>query len=48
MICRCSYDPTEQNTDHRYEDVLGSVDDDNLMVALSCWNDALADAATKH
>jgi hypothetical protein len=26
----------------------GSVDDGNLMAALSCWNDAPADAATKH
>lgn len=48
VICQCNYDPTEQNTDHRLEDVWGSVDDENLMAALSCWNAALADAATKH
>ncbi|MGL5489176.1 hypothetical protein [Aeromonas veronii] len=45
VICRCNFDPTEQNTDHRYEDVMGSLNHDNLMVALSCWNRALADAA---
>ena len=45
VICRCNFDPTEQNTDHRYEDVMGSLDHDNLMVALSCWNRALADTA---
>lgn len=45
VICRCNFDPTEQNTDHRYEDVMGSLDDGNLMVALRCWNRALADVA---
>jgi len=46
VICRCSFDPTEQNTDHRFEDVMGSLDDGNLMMALSCWNNALAEEAT--
>lgn len=48
VTCQCSYDPTEQNTDYRFEDVWGSLDDDNLMVALSCWNDSMADMTTKH
>jgi hypothetical protein len=46
VICKCSFDPTEQNTDHRFEDVMGRLDDDNLMMALSCWNNAPAEEAT--
>ena len=48
VICRCRFDPTGQNTDHRFEDVMGSLGDSNLMVALSCWDCALAEEATTH
>lgn len=39
--CECGYDPTENKIGHRYEDVLGGCDKDNITIALSCWNDAL-------
>ncbi len=48
VVCQCSYDPTERNSIHRFEDVWGGVDDERLMAALSCWDSALADVAIKH
>ncbi|AKJ37109.1 hypothetical protein U876_23700 [Aeromonas hydrophila NJ-35] len=45
IICRCSFDPTGQNTDYRFEDVMGYLNEDNIMVALRCWNCALAEEA---
>lgn len=47
VVCKCSYDPTLLNTLHRYESVMGGVDDDNIHMALSCWNDAIADEVSQ-
>lgn len=45
VVCLCGYDPTAQDPGYRFEDVWGGVDDDNMMAALSCWNDAIADTS---
>lgn len=47
VTCKCSYDPTEQDSDFRFEHAQGLLDDNNLAIALSCWNDAIADIATR-
>lgn len=39
--CTCGYDPTEERTGMRYETVWGGTSDENVTVALSCWNDAI-------
>ena len=39
--CKCGYNPTTDSGD-RYESVMGGLDEGNLRVALSCWNDAIA------
>lgn len=38
----CDYDPTENNTDHRIESVMGGCDDDNCQDAvLYAWNEPI-------
>ncbi|MYM92638.1 hypothetical protein [Duganella vulcania] len=39
--CKCGHEP---DSGDRFEDVFGGVDDGNVQVALSCWNDAFASA----
>jgi len=41
--CECGYDPTAEKTGCRFEDVFGGVHEDNVRVALECWNDAIND-----
>ena len=41
--CKCGYDPTAEQTGARYEDVWGGVHENNVRVALECWNDAIND-----
>lgn len=41
--CDCGYDPTAENTLKRFEDVMGGTHNDNVLVALDCWNDAIDD-----
>lgn len=36
LQCLCGHAP---DSDYRFEDVWGSVHDENVMAALSCWND---------
>lgn len=38
--CRCG---NETPTGYRYEDVWGGCDDGNVIMAISCWNDAIRD-----
>lgn len=40
---KCGYDPTSEKWGHRFEDVWGGVNDGNVIAALSCWDDAIAD-----
>lgn len=40
-VCKCGFDPTEEHTDYRLEDVWGGVGDDNCAAAVDCWNDAI-------
>lgn len=40
--CKCGHQP---DSDDRFEDVWGGVGDDNVMAAMSCWNDSMAQAA---
>lgn len=43
VACQCGYDPTKGNTDHRVEDIWGSLDQDTVMCALlNSWNYPLA------
>jgi len=40
--CRCGYDPTEENTGHRMEDVWGSLGKEEITCALDCsWNEPI-------
>lgn len=48
VACRCGFDPTAELPDHRYEDVMGVLDQHRLLSALSCWDNALAVVAVKH
>jgi len=36
--CDCGYDPTDEKIGYRYEDVWGGVHEDNVRMALECWN----------
>lgn len=42
--CTCGYDPTHGKVGHRYEDVWGGCDTENITMALSVWNDEMATA----
>lgn len=39
----CGFDPTRENTDYRFENVWGSVDQAHTNVAFDCWNEAIAE-----
>lgn len=41
--CPCGYDPTF-DTNLRYEDVWGGIDEGTVRMALECWNDAIQGA----
>ena len=47
VVCKCGFDPTADDTGSRLEDVWGGCDNDNAFAALMCWNDAIADSATR-
>lgn len=36
--CKCGHETPEGE---RFEDVMGGCDDNNVMAAISCWNDAI-------
>lgn len=38
--CVCGYDPTSDNGS-RFESVMGGTGDENVRLALDCWNDAI-------
>lgn len=40
VACKCGH---ETPPDHRLEDVWGSLGYDNVVAAISCWNDAIND-----
>lgn len=43
--CKCGYDPTEHSSQHRMEDVMGSLTDENCVSALDCtWNEMIQSA----
>lgn len=44
VVCQCGHEPTGPLGD-RYENVWGEMDNDAVMVALDCWNEAIANAA---
>lgn len=44
--CICGYDPTMKNVMDRYEDTWGGTSNDNVMMALRCWNDAISGQQT--
>lgn len=39
--CKCGYDPTAEKNRCRFEDVYGGVYEDNVRVALECWNETI-------
>lgn len=39
--CKCGYDPTEGDSGARFEDVWGGTTDENVAVAIDCWNSEL-------
>lgn len=40
--CKCGYDPTQENTGYRVEDVWGSLNDGNCKDAVEySWNDII-------
>jgi hypothetical protein len=41
VVCTCGFDPTSEILDSRYEDVWGGTDNNNVMMALDCWNYAI-------
>lgn len=41
VVCKCGYEPT-YGIGGRYENVWGEMDNDAAMVALDCWNMAIA------
>lgn len=42
VTCHCGFDPTENRTGSRMEDVWGSVDPDNIVAAMAyCWTELL-------
>ncbi len=42
LVCNvCNYEATENLVGGRFEDVWGGVDDDNVDMAIECWNDAI-------
>ena len=42
VSCKCGYEATGSGGD-RYENVWGEMDNSAALVALDCWNEALAD-----
>lgn len=44
--CNCGYDPTAGKIGHRFEDSFGGVHEDNVLIALECWNDAINEKST--
>ena len=42
IVCKCGFDPTFGRCGFRYEDTWGGVGDDNVIMAISVWNDLLA------
>lgn len=47
VVCKCGYDPTYGHSSWRFEDVWGGTHDGNMLVALDCWNDAIAEFGRK-
>lgn len=43
VVCECGYDPTAESCGSRFEDVWGGVGDGNILTAIDCWNDAIAE-----
>jgi len=41
----CGFDPTQEDTGYRLEDVWGGCGDNNIIAAISCWDDALRESA---
>jgi hypothetical protein len=41
VVCKCGHEPTGESGD-RYENVWGEMDNGAAMIALDCWNAALA------
>lgn len=41
VVCQCGYDPTQGNSSDRLEDVWGGTGNDNVLNALSIWNDLI-------
>lgn len=39
--CKCGYDPTQYKIGHRLEDVWGTIDNENLSLALDIWNEEI-------
>ena len=38
---QCGYDPTIGKPLHRMESVMGGTTDENVIIALTCWDDAI-------
>ena len=45
VVCECGYDPTTDAPGSRFEDVWGGVHVGNILTAIDCWNDAIAENA---
>lgn len=40
--CQCGHQPSSAD---RLEDVMGGLDDENVLAAISCWNDSMTRVA---
>lgn len=41
VVCKCGYEATDAS--ERFEDVWGGVNDENVFIALDCWDYAIED-----
>lgn len=46
VVCECGFEPTGATGD-RYENVWGEIDNPAALVALDCWNSAIARRAAQ-
>lgn len=43
IVCKCGFDPTFDRCGFRFEDVWGGVGDENVIMAISVWNDLIGE-----
>ena len=43
VACKCGFDPTQEKEGYRYEDTWGGTGNENVRMALDCWDAAIED-----